>query len=211
GSPTSYILQDGKAVLSATTEGTREALSYIRDLIASGVMDPDLMALKDYNQANEKLYQNQAGFAFRSWATFVKPPFDEQLAQLTPEAVWVQIPTFAGEDGAQGYMMPTNVPGPVQSGYVLGEHLAQDEAKLARVLKYLDYIALGEGLDLVCYGIEGTHFTRDEQGALHINTELLAQTENGYQHQICGRIERDYLFGKFPTLHEKISFAASQP
>jgi len=210
GGPNTYILKDGKAVLSSTTPEFKNALEYLRDLIATGCVDPDLLVTKTYDQLNEKIYKNQVGLVFERWSTLVKPPFDEQLKKLTPDAKWVQLEPPKGYTGLQ-YNDTWTVPGLVTSGYVVSSKLTENKTKLARVLKYLDYVAYGEGLELVSYGIEGVHYTKDSNGNITIIEEKSGETENASHYQTCGRNEMEYLKTKFPSLQKEIEFADKIP
>ena len=74
-----------------------------------------------------------------------------------------------------------SITGMLQNGRVLSAELAKDPAKLARVLKYLDYICYGPGLDLVCYGIEGVHWNR-VNGKI-VPTNRIGEVSYSWQHQ----------------------------
>lgn len=210
GEPTSYILTDDGVKLSAELEGTKEALAYIKKMVDDGLVDPDVLAYSDYNQFNEMVYRNKVGVIYYSWAVFIKSQFGEQLRELCPGANWQQFATVAGPNGDRA-LENYKVPGSRRYGYVVGAHVAKDPAKLARVLKYLDYISDGEGLRLVCYGIEGEHYTVGEDGSIFVDTSRASETENAAQHQICDRKEREYLLTKFADIRKEVEFAAQEP
>ena len=202
-----FILDgEGKLVYSAATEAYRDALQWIRDFIATGAVDPDMMLITTYDAVREKVYRNQVGMIYFTWAEFVKPPYDATLAEMTPDAQWIQIADVAGPAGA--FDACYNVPGYANSGWVLSADLAETPDKLRRVLAYLDYITAGEGLDLVCYGVEGVHFNRAADGGI-VTTDRISEVSYAWQHQIMGRNEVEYLATKFPTCAEAISFAKS--
>ncbi len=202
-----YILQDGTLVYSATAPEYRDALEWIKGFIDTGAVDPDMMLMDTFDQVREKVYRNQVGMIYMSWAEFVKPPYDQMLAEMTPDAKWVQITPPEGPGGV--YDGVYNVPGAKNSGRVLSVELAKDPEKLARVLAYLDYIVAGEGERLVCYGIEGDHYTMD--GDTITPTDRVGEVSYAWQHQVMGRNEPVYLATKFPTCHDQIQFAADLP
>ena len=210
GAPTSYIMTDDGVKLSAEVEGTKDALAFIKKMIDNKLVDPDVLSYANYNQFNEMIYKNKVGMIFFSWANFIKSQFGEQLRTLCPDAQWVTLPTVKGPEG-HAYLENYMVPGRVTSGYVVNAKVAEDPVKLARVLKYLDYISDGPGYRLVSYGIEGRHFTVNEDGSINVNFELASETENGAQHQVCDRKEKEYLLTKFADIKEEVEFAAYEP
>lgn len=202
-----YILQDGKLVYCAATPEYENALAWIGDFIDTGAVDPDMMLMDTFDQVREKVYRNQVGMIYMSWAEFVKPPYDEMLAEMTPDAQWVQIEAPVGPGGS--FDSVYNIPGAKNSGRVLSAELANDPEKLARVLAYLDYIVAGEGERLVCYGVEGEHYTM-EDGVI-TPTDRMGEVSYAWQHQVMGRNEPVYLATKFPTCQAEIGFAADLP
>ncbi len=204
-----YILnENGELVYSSATEQYRDALEWIAGFIATGAVDPDMMLLTSYDSVREKVYRNQVGMMYFSWAEFVKPPYDATLSEMTPDAQWIQIAPVQGPGGA--YDSCYNVPGYATSGWVLSADLADEPDKLARILEYLDYIVAGEGLDLVCYGVEGVHFNYGPDGAI-ATTDRINEVSYAWQHQVMGRDEIVYLATKFPTCSEVIRFAKELP
>ena len=200
-----FILDaEGNLVYSAATEAYRDALVWMKDMIATGACDPDMSLMTTYDAVREKVYRNQVGMMYMSWAEFVKPPYDATLAEMTPDAEWIQIAPPVGPGGANDDCY--NVPGFVTSGWVLSADLADDPDKLDRVLEYLDYICAGEGLDTVCYGVEGVHFNYDDAGKI-VTTDRISEVSYAWQHQLMGRDEIVYLATKFPTCSEHIEFA----
>ena len=204
-----YILnEEGELVYAAATERYREALAWMADFIATGVVDPDMMLMTSFDAVREKVYRNQIGMMYFTWAEFVKPPYDQTLLEMTPDAQWIQIPDVTGPYGA--YDSCYSVPGYATSGWVLSADLADDPGKLQRVLAYLDYITAGEGLDLVCYGVEGVHFDYGADGEI-ITTDRISEVSYAWQHQVMGRDEVVYLATKFPTCAQVIQFAKELP
>ena len=206
GVGTSHFIknENGELVYSAATEQYRAALEWIADFIATGAVDPDMMLMSSFDSVREKVYRNQVGMMFFSWAEFVKPPYDQTLAEMTPDAQWIQIPDVIGPAGA--YDSCYSIPGYANSGWVLSADLADDPGKLERVLEYLDYITAGEGLDLVCYGVEGVHFNYAQDGSI-VTTDRISEVSYAWQHQVMGRDEIVYLATKFPTCANEIQFA----
>lgn len=199
-----WLIEDGALVYSATQPAYREALAWLRDFIATGAVDPDIMLMNTFDQVREKVYRNQVGMIYFSWAEFIKPPYDEMLKEMTPDAQWIQIAPPQGPAGAYDWVY--DIPGAKNKGRVLSADLAKDPVKLERVLSYLDYIVAGEGADLVCYGIEGVHYNKVD-GKI-VTTDRVGEVSYLWQHQVMSRNEPVYLATKFPGCSEEIAFAA---
>ncbi len=201
-----FILNSNKElVYSAGVESYRDALTWMKGFIDTGAVDPDVTLMTTYDAVREKVYRNQVGMMYFSWAEFVKPPYDVTLAEMTPDAEWIQIDAPVGPGGK--FSSAYNVPGYATSGWVLSSDLADDPDKLKLVLEYLDYICGGEGLDLVCYGVEGVHFNYVD-GKI-VTTDRISEVSYAWQHQLMGRDEVVYLATKFPTCTAYIDFAAN--
>lgn len=199
-----YLLQKDELYFAAAADEYKEALTWIKSLIDTGAVDPDMMLMTSFDAVREKVYRNQVGMIYFSWAEFVKPPYDQTLQEMTPDAKWVQIDDIQGPGGA--YDSCYNIPGYASSGWVISADLAQEPEKLERILAYLDYIVAGEGLDLVCYGIEDVHYTRGDGGKI-VPTDKVSEVSYAWQHQLMGRDEITYLATKFPTCQDAIEFA----
>ena len=83
--------------------------------------------------------------------------------------------------------------------------ILNDPEKRDQVLKLMDYIASGEGLDLVCYGVEGVHYKKegDQITALPAMSDITWS----YNYQLVGRDDVPYYGVKYPTLTEYRDFA----
>lgn len=195
---------EGNLVYSAATDAYRDALAWMKDFIATGAVDPDVSLMTTFDAVREKVYRNQVGMMYFSWAEFVKPPYNQTLAEMTPDAEWIQINAPVGPGGKNSSCY--NVPGFATSGWVLSADLADEPEKLELILQYLDYITLGEGSDLVCYGVEGTHFNYVDGKV--VTTDRISEVSYAWQHQLMGRDEINYLAIKFPTCSEAIATAA---
>lgn len=204
-----WIIKDGKLVYSPTTDEYKMAVSWIRDFIATGAVDPDIMLMNTYDQIREKVYRNQVGMIYMTWAEFIKAPYDEILEEMCPDAQWIQIESPIGPNGDQ-YDSCYNIPGYLQSGRVLSSDLADNPEKLEKVIEYLDYICYGDGLNVVCYGIPGVHWNYDENGNVVV-TDKIDEVSYSWQHQTMGRLEKDYMAIKFPEIKAEIDFAANLP
>lgn len=204
-----WIIQDGKLVYSPVSPAYQDALKWINDFIKTGAVDPDIMLMNTYDQIREKVYRNQIGMMYMTWAEFVKAPYDKILAEMTPDAQWIQINPPVGPNG-DSYDSCYSIPGYLQQGRVLSADLADNPKKLAKVLEYLDYIVYGEGLNIVCYGLPGIHWNYDANGNV-VTTDRISEVSYSWQHQNMARMEKDYMAIKFPLISKEIAFAANLP
>jgi len=204
-----WIIQDGKLVYSPVSPAYQDALKWINDFIKTGAVDPDIMLMNTYDQIREKVYRNQIGMMYMTWAEFVKAPYDKILAEMTPDAQWIQINPPVGPNG-DSYDSCYSIPGYLQQGRVLSADLADNPKKLAKVLEYLDYIVYGEGLNIVCYGLPGIHWNYDANGNV-VTTDRISEVSYSWQHQNMERMEKDYMAIKFPLISKEIAFAANLP
>lgn len=208
GEQKAWLIQDNNLIYGPETQRYKEALTWIRDFIATGAVDPDIMLMSTYDQIREKVYRNQVGFMYMTWAEFVKANFGTLLREMTPDAEWIQINPPVGPYG-DCYDSIYNVPGYLQSGRCLSADLADNPAKLQKILEYLDYIVYGEGLDLVCYGIEGEHWNKVDGKV--VTTDRISEVSYSWMHQVMGRLEKSYMAAKFADISKEVEFAAELP
>jgi putative aldouronate transport system substrate-binding protein len=169
-------------------------------------VDPDILLVSTFDQLREKIYRQQIGLMWDMWAEFTKPPHGDQLKKMLPDAKWIQIAPVSGPRGSSNGIY--SIPGPRTSGIVLSAKLPSDKAKFKAVLNYLDYLNTAEGYNTVSYGVEGTHF-KVEGGKVVVDMVKAGDVSNAWQHQICGRAERQYLYTKFPGITADIGFVSS--
>lgn len=208
GEQKTWTIEDNKLVYGPTSQRYKEALNWIKDFIATGAVDPDIMLMSTYDQIREKVYRNQVGLIYMTWAEFVKANFGTLLKEMTPDAQWIQINPPVGPYG-DSFDSIYNVPGYLQNGRCLSADLANNPEKLKKVLEYLDYIVYGEGLDLVCYGIEGVHWNKVDGKV--VTTDKISEVSYSWMHQVMGRLEKSYMAAKFADIAKEVEFAATLP
>jgi putative aldouronate transport system substrate-binding protein len=175
-------------------------------MIDAGVVDPDYMTIEEVN-AQEKAMQGTAGIIYGEWTTMTRADFIEQYKSLNPDAEWVQLGALTGPEG-EGAIPRDEVRVDM---WAISSALANDEQKVERILDLFNYVSTEEGSLLTSYGIEGEHYTVDDDGTI-VGTDLLA-SEGGYfwVYQFTGRNEQEYLETKFASQSEFVEFAASMP
>lgn len=203
--PGRFQIKDGTAVYSTAMPEMKEALAYIRELIAAGYVDPEFMTNKGLKH-QEKAFMGQAGIVYLNWGEMVKENYVEQYKAINPNAEWIQLPALTGPGGT--YQGNFDI-GSTGGRYAFPVALGDDPEKLDKVLAYIDYITGDEGGHLVMYGMEGEHYTL-EDGKV-VPTERSAETSYAFNHQLTGRDELNYLRTKFDKQQSYVNFAAEEP
>ena len=204
GRPGDFTLRDGELISAYLDSAMPDALAYMRDLVARGVVDPELVT----NTAmvhRDKAFQGVVGTIWTDWASMMKDAFVEQRLAIDPNCDWGPLSAPHGPGGAaSSYWSPF-----AGGGLALPKDL--EPAKIEAVIKLLNFVGSKEGVYLTAFGIEGKHYTINEEGRV-IPTELLYK-EGGYFHyyQILGRDDREYLYSKFVKQIPYIDFAFDEP
>ncbi|MFD0716653.1 extracellular solute-binding protein [Paenibacillus sp. GCM10027626] len=204
GGPVIYM-KDGKMVNSLYDPSMKDALAYIKEMIAAGVVDPEIMANTGL-QHHEKAIKGQSGIIYIDWPNMTKEQFVEQIKAVNPNAEWIPVKAVEGPGGA--YASAWDV-GMTPGLNALPKSLEKDPEKLDKMIELLNYVST-EGANLVQYGVEGSHFNME--GGKVVPTELLSK-EGAYfwLYQFTGRPEMEYLQVKFAKQKEFIEFADNEP
>ncbi|RAV21332.1 extracellular solute-binding protein [Paenibacillus contaminans] len=202
--PGHYMIRDNKVVYSTTDPATKQALTYIADLIASGAVDPEIMTNKN---PIEKAFKGQAGVIYIGWPSIATDATKETYKKINPNAEWVQLDALTGPGGKyQGIWDVGRNPAMI----ALSKSLEKQPEKLDKILEYINYITEpGKGQLTVNYGVEGTHYKMENGKAVAL--PAMSETAYAWQVQLTGRNEMDYLKTKFPKQEKEIDFAKNQP
>ena len=198
-----FYVKDGKIVNSFYDPKMKDALTFVKDMVASGVVDPEIMA-NGGDQHVQKAIQGKAGIIYTHWPSLMKAEPLAQMKTVNPNAKWVQISPPKGPvaafDGAFDI-------GAGSGFYAIPKALEKQPEKLQRVFDLLNYVS-SQGSNLVQFGVEGKHYNM--VGGKAVATELMAK-ESGYtyNYQFTGRPDMSYLQVKFATESSYIAFAAS--
>nr|WP_271754153.1 extracellular solute-binding protein [Cohnella sp. JJ-181] len=206
GSPGSVYEKDGKIVNALYDPDMKAALAFIKDMIATGSVDPELLA-NTALQHQEKAFKGQAGIVWIDWPNMTKENMIEQIKAVNPNAEWIPIEPPAGPAGKfDGSWEIGNTPG----RYAIPKALEKDPEKLQRVFDLLNYVSDPKGGSLlVQFGVEGTHYTKD--GDKVVMTDKASEVGYSWLYQFTGRPEMSYLQTKFVPQAEFIKFANNQP
>lgn len=206
GSADALYLGNDALVNGLADPNLAEALAFVRGLIADDLVDPEWPSNPGLRH-QEKAFSGLAGVVYIHWAHMARANFIEQYKAINPNAEWAQLTPPTGANGDQSN-------GPWDIGAVtltaVSSRLADDPAKVQKIIDLFNYISEGEGLQLVQFGIEGQHF--NWEGDRAVNTELGA-TEGGFFHyyQFTGRDEIPYVTSRFYEQQPFWTFALEQP
>lgn len=206
GAPGTFYMKDGKLVNSYDDPAMKDALGFIAKLSQAGVVDPE-WASTTGTQHRDKAIQGLGGIVFIDWPQITKVEYIEQIKTVNPNAEWIQLPAIEGPAGASAGTWDI---GTAPGMFAMPRTLEQQPEKLQKAIDLLNYVAEGDGLQLVEYGVKGRHF--NVEGDKVVPTDLMA-TEANYTwvYQLTGRPELQYLQTKFASQAEYIEFAQQQP
>ncbi|MFK7692352.1 extracellular solute-binding protein [Paenibacillus sp. HJGM_3] len=205
GNPGDFYLKDDKVVNSLYDPAMKDALALIQKFIASGSVDPELMANTGL-QHQEKAIKGQAGIIYIDWPNITKEQFADQIKKVNPKAEWIQLTAPKGPAGAYDGALDI---GSTAGLFAIPKSLEKDKAKLQKVFDLLNYVSTGDGAALVQFGQKGKHYNLE--GNKVVPTELMGK-EAGYTwlYQFTGRPELSYLQVKFAPQAAYIDFANKQ-
>lgn len=201
-----YYEKNGKVTVAVVDPEYKKALSFIKDFIASGSVDPELLANTGL-QYMEKAIKGQAGIAWIDWPALTKDDQVKQIKAVNPKAEWIQI---APPKGPGGQFNGSFDEGATSARYAIPKSLEKDPERLQRVFDLLNYISDPQGgANLVQFGVEGKHYTK-ENGKI-VMTAQAGEVGYSWLYQFTGRPEMEYLNVKFSKQAEYIKFANDQP
>ncbi|UUZ97666.1 extracellular solute-binding protein [Paenibacillus sp. P25] len=161
GSSGKYKLKDGKLIDMTFEPETRQSLEWFQRAFKEGLIPQDFALLK-HNQAKDLVSAGKAGIFIdkpNQEATFIKD-ISSSNPNAKPDMEW--IPYMTGPQGKYAskgnghfgmFVIPKKVP----------------EAKVRKLLEFMNYGTSDEGHELANYGLKDVHFTM--QGSNYILTD----------------------------------------
>ena len=151
-----FLNEDGTITDNAISDEYKAALTYLRDIYAEGLIDPELFTCT-YEQAMAKWGRNEMGMLSAWWSHGYNAYSRFDFGTLQPDAVVTPILPPVGEDGKSG-----NLHSAPFSQVVGISHLCTEE-ELAAAIKYMNFQASDYGFRVLQYGIEDEFFEWDEE------------------------------------------------
>jgi multiple sugar transport system substrate-binding protein/putative aldouronate transport system substrate-binding protein len=160
-----WAVRDGRYVSVYTLPEMREALKFVRDLYADGLLDPEIF-VQTKTDAFSKFSSGRAAMIIHSM--FFLPNFTTDLAEY--------------KQGASVGLIPVEFRGPNYIDRFLGDYFwgavqVRKGEDRERIFQLLDFCMSDQGEDLFINGIEGVHYTIQADGTRVKNEEVL-QHEN---------------------------------
>ena len=153
---------DGKYVYGGLQQETVDALATLRDWYSKGVIHPDFVTTaackEDYANGKYGYMNTLGGYSDPTDNTTVQ----NLTVSLNPEAKVVNAPPVKGPDGKSGGF----IWGAAAQILAFGQHLENDEAKLAKILEILKtMVGDEEVMKRVRIGEEGVHYKLSDGSA----------------------------------------------
>ncbi|CAM3537512.1 extracellular solute-binding protein [Marinicrinis lubricantis] len=173
GTPSVWAVdEDGKVTPEFETEGYIKTMDYMKQLYESGYINQDFAVTAKTDQ-QQNFAQGKAGiyvgalFGSKNLRNLAKGVQDDM------ELVLVNDITSTGNESDRAIWSTTNGVGGLLA---FPKSEVKDEEELRRVLKFVNDLMSEEVYALMTYGIEGVHYTLDENKAATImDTDLWKQ------------------------------------
>jgi putative aldouronate transport system substrate-binding protein len=205
GSPGDIYVDNGQVMTAALDPDMLPALAFINKMIASGAVDKEFLVNKN-NMHIDKVKQGSAGIVYAAWHQILRDTTFAEIVAINPDAKWSQIPALTGPAGTFNASYDY---GKAPSYHVISKSMEKDPEKLNKILELFNYLATDEGLNLVGFGIEGTHYEVVDGKIKTLPANKDIQHISFYQ--LSGRNELDYLSSRFAYVEKEFMFAYEQP
>jgi putative aldouronate transport system substrate-binding protein len=202
--PGHFYMKGGELINSLYDPNMKPALAFLQKLVDSGAVDPDFLS-NTRNEHEAKAFQGQVGLFYHNWPNIMNDNKVQEWKPLQPQARWIQLPAPRGPGGAASSYEDIGA----SSILVLSAKLAQQPAKLDKIIRLLRYVSTEEGNRLVQYGIEGKHYKLVD-GKI-VLTDRITEVKYAYMYQLTGRDEMVYLRTKYPKQEPYFTFAMNEP
>ncbi|MEJ7839840.1 MAG: extracellular solute-binding protein, partial [Thermomicrobiales bacterium] len=170
-----WQLQDNTLTPMATTDGRREALTFINKMMQQGVVDPDWSSQGGEDQ-RLKWKQGTIGLMVEDWcATFCLQGYGEFVA-ANPTGVLTIIDPPLGPTG----LSSTNIFNQVGMQLGMSQQAASD-GRAEAIARFLDWME-GPGYERIAFGQPDLDYTKTADGLITQKIE----PEHLIQRQLCG-------------------------
>ncbi|PYI51775.1 extracellular solute-binding protein [Paenibacillus flagellatus] len=189
-----WKLRDGKLVPIITEDASREALLWLKKAYDAGLFPPDFAIMK-FSQINDTLQGGKAGGA--GYAMNNALTRTVEIRKIDPNADLIPLTALAGPQGNK--FVPSGAP--FYGHFLIPKKVP--EAKVKKLLAFLDYGYSPEGNELANYGVKGVHFK--EENGLKVPTEQFKtdKVEAGFQY-IFLKLSDEQVLGDPSTTSKEI-------
>lgn len=150
--PNMVDLIDGKVSFDSTDPRMKEAVTFINQMIAAKVVDPDWTVTNDGAALDKKMYSGKIGMLFNDWRRMELGPQTLMKESSGEVPDWIVIPPVKGPHGDQlvGFAQFQN------NSWAISKNAAKDPEKMKRILSLLQYwYADKEAYPYFAYGPKG--------------------------------------------------------
>jgi putative aldouronate transport system substrate-binding protein len=200
------MLENGKAVFDFYNPRYRQALAEIKKWVDAGVVDPEIFTHKGPDFWN-KVYQGRIGIVQGRWPELRKPEFEKVIKEVNPKAEWILVQPPKGPFGAFYGGFAKGSASQIVLSATLGE--PKNAAKLKKVIELIEYAASDEGLRLVQFGIEGTHYKTE--GGKIVALDKMNELTWTWAIMMVGRKDLEYLPVKFAYAAKEVEACIKYP
>ncbi|MGS2619946.1 extracellular solute-binding protein [Micromonospora sp. LZ34] len=167
GAPNFWKVEGGTFTPTYATEELKQAVQFMRELYAAGAYYPDAMTVSQVDAKTHFAGQSTASLTdgFGAYSQMIKSA--KGAYEVAPA-----LPYLGGPGGGKAWASRGIF------GYTVVKKASPERVKM--LLRILDFLASPFGTkeyELLHYGVEGTHFTRDASGA-PVPTELWTAGDN---------------------------------
>lgn len=168
-----WKLRDGKLYPLLTEYASRDALLWIKKAYDAGLFPPDFAIMK-FSQINDTLHAGKAGGG--GYAMNAAIARAVEIKKIDPKADLIPLTSLANSAG-QKYV-PSGAP--YYGHFLINKKVP--EAKVKKILEFLDYGYSPEGNELANWGVKGVHF--EEKDGMKVPTEQFKKdkVEFGFQY-----------------------------
>jgi putative aldouronate transport system substrate-binding protein len=194
GAPNNWRLEPGgKLTKNFETPEFKEAVGYVRDLVAAGVFHPSTLNFADINAARLEFVAGHfslypEGFG-QPWQDFWR-----RGLRNNPPYNFVPLPPFAAHDGGK----PQHFLGP---GFIATNAFKKaSPERIKELLRIMDFLAAPFGTQedlLLQYGLADVHYTLDASGKLTLNDK--------------SNVDANYVNWKYLMQHPQVMYVPDVP
>ncbi|MFC4776285.1 extracellular solute-binding protein [Paenibacillus sp. GCM10023252] len=162
-----YLTKDGEPTINRDfLESERDAILWLQRAYKEGVLAPDFAIMKG-TQVIDMMKQGKVGMIPTSMDANKIGDMVAALRQSAPEANIEHVPTLISPSTGKPYAIK-------EAGF-FGNYLISKkvpEEKVKAILKFFDYGATPEGMELASFGLKDVHFTVGADGKKATNDEF---------------------------------------
>jgi ABC-type glycerol-3-phosphate transport system substrate-binding protein len=157
GAPGFYMDKDGVVEIGSISQGYKQALMFVKDLVDKGYYDPEAFTQKS-DQYWQKFLRGQFGAFTGWWGDYAFPYLAYDMTETQPDAVLALGEPIVGPDGLSGMIAYDPLAVVCGIGY--------NTKNLDKILKFCEWAMSVEGYRTLKYGVKGLYYDTDEDGNL---------------------------------------------